>query len=154
MTNSRVVRHPAALLGLGFALAIWLVGGALSMTPAAAQACVGTVDAPAGKVCGLAIEAPANTLSATNATQIPAANARLARRIARFWTHFARSLDHGLNWRPYRATSAPGGRNIKILSTDSPTGALPVPLDPLAASNCAALWATQPPFTGSFPTQP
>jgi len=46
---------------LGFALAIWLVGGGLSVTPAAAQDCVGTVDAPAGKVCGLAIEAPANT---------------------------------------------------------------------------------------------
>ena len=62
MTNSGVVKRPAAPLGcLGFALAIWLVGGGLSVTPAAAQACVGTVDAPAGKVCGLAIAAPAGT---------------------------------------------------------------------------------------------
>ena len=56
------MKRPAAPLGcLGFALAIWLVGGGLSVTPAAAQACVGTVDAPAGKVCGLAIAAPAET---------------------------------------------------------------------------------------------
>src|SRR5262249_20774497 len=41
--------------------AIWLVGNGLSVTPAAAQACVGTVDAPAGKVCGLAIPPPADT---------------------------------------------------------------------------------------------
>src|SRR5499426_3525064 len=46
---------------LGFALAILLIGGRQSVTPATAQDCVGTVDAPAGKVCGLAIEAPANT---------------------------------------------------------------------------------------------
>jgi carboxylesterase type B len=93
-----------------------------------------------------------NTLSATNATLIPSANALLARRIARPWTNFARTLDPGPGWRPYRATSAPGGNNIKILSTGSTaTGALPVPADPIAASNCAALWAAQPPFTGSFP---
>jgi para-nitrobenzyl esterase len=62
MTNGGVVKRPAAPLGcLGLALAIWLVGGGLSVTPAAAQACVGTVDAPAGKVCGLAIAAPATT---------------------------------------------------------------------------------------------
>src|SRR5262245_19930359 len=62
MTNGGVVKRPAAPLGcLGFALAIWLVGGGLSVTPASARDCVGTVDAPAGKVCGLAIEAPANT---------------------------------------------------------------------------------------------
>src|SRR5215813_1181391 len=61
-TNGAVVKRPASPLGcLGFALAILLVGGGLSVTPAAAQDCVGTVDAPAGKVCGLAIEAPANT---------------------------------------------------------------------------------------------
>ena len=94
-----------------------------------------------------------DTLSATNATLIPPANARLARQIARHWTNFARTLDPGLGWRPYRAPSAPGGNNIEILSTGSAaTGALPVPADPLAASNCAALWAAQPPFTGSFPT--
>ena len=38
MTNGGVVKRPAARLGcLGFALAIWLVGGGLSVTPAAAQ---------------------------------------------------------------------------------------------------------------------
>ena len=41
-----------------------------------------------------------NTLSATNATLIPPANARLARRIARHWTNFARTLDPGPGWRP------------------------------------------------------
>ena len=93
-----------------------------------------------------------NTLSATNATLIPPANARLARRIARHWTNFARTLDPGPGWRPYRATSAPGDNNIEILSTGSAaTGALPVPADPIAASNCADLWAALPPFTGSFP---
>ncbi len=95
-----------------------------------------------------------NTLSATNAKLIPRASARLARRIAFHWTTFARTLDPGPGWRPYRATSAPGGNNIEILSTGSAaTGALPVPADPIAASNCAALWAAQPPFTGSFPAQ-
>ena len=60
MTNGGVVKRAASPLGwLGFAMAIWLVGGGLSVTPATAQDCVGTVDAPAGKVCGLAIEAPA-----------------------------------------------------------------------------------------------
>jgi para-nitrobenzyl esterase len=93
-----------------------------------------------------------NTLSATNAALIPPANARLARRIARHWTDFAHTLDPGPGWRHYRATSAPGRNNIEILSTGSETtGALPVPADPLAASNCTALWAAQPPFTGSFP---
>jgi carboxylesterase type B len=93
-----------------------------------------------------------NTLSATNATLIPTANARLARRIAGHWTTFARTLDPGPGWNPYRATSAPGGNNIEILSSGSAaTGALPVPADPIAAANCAALWAAQPPFTGTFP---
>ena len=93
-----------------------------------------------------------NTLSATNATLIPPANTRLARRIARHWTNFARTLDPGPGWRPYRATSAPGDNNIEILSTGSAaTGALPVPADPIAGSNCADLWAALPPFTGSFP---
>ncbi len=62
MINAGIVKRPASPLGcLRFALAIWLVGGGLSVTPASAQDCVGTVDAPAGKVCGLAIEAPAKT---------------------------------------------------------------------------------------------
>src|SRR5262249_59006792 len=62
MTNGGVVKRAAVALGcLGLALAIWLVGGGLSVIPAAAQDCVGTVDAPAGKVCGLAIEAPVKT---------------------------------------------------------------------------------------------
>jgi para-nitrobenzyl esterase len=94
------------------------------------------------------------TFSATNAAQVSAANARLARRIARHWTNFARTLDPGDGWRRYRPTSAPGGNNIQILSTGrAATGALPVPADPIAASNCTALWATQPPFSGSFPTE-
>ena len=93
------------------------------------------------------------TLSATNATRIPPDNASLARRIARHWTNFATTLDPGEDWRPYRAHSAREGHNIEILSTGmAATGALTVPADPLAASNCAALWAAQPPFTGSFPT--
>jgi carboxylesterase type B len=93
-----------------------------------------------------------NTLSATNATAIPRANARLARQIARHWTNFARSLDPGGSWRPYGATSGRGSNNIEILSTGkAATGALPVPVDPIAASHCIALWATQPPFAGGFP---
>jgi para-nitrobenzyl esterase len=93
-----------------------------------------------------------NTLSATNAAGIPPANTELARRIARHWTSYAHSLDPGGNWRPYRAHQAPDdGKNIEILSTGVPaTGALPVPADPVAASSCAALWAAQPPFAGSF----
>jgi carboxylesterase type B len=93
-----------------------------------------------------------NTLQATNATLVPPANALLARRIAQAWTSFARTLDPGPGWPAYRATSAPGGNNIEVLSTGSAaTGALRVPADPVAASNCTAFWATQPPFTGSFP---
>ena len=62
-------------------------------------------------------------------------------------------IDPGASWQPYRATSARGGNNIEILSTGkAATGALPVAADPVAASNCTTLWATQPPFTGSFPT--
>src|SRR5262245_10120306 len=61
-TNCGVVKRATAAPNyLGFALAIWLVGGGLSVTPASAQDCVGTVDAPTGQVCGLAIETPANT---------------------------------------------------------------------------------------------
>ena len=53
---------------------------------------------------------------------------------------------------PYRPAAAHGGNNIKVLNTGSAaTGALSVPADPVAASNCKPLWATQPPFTGSFP---
>jgi para-nitrobenzyl esterase len=93
-----------------------------------------------------------HTLSTTNAAVIPPANARLARRIARHWTDFAKTLDPG--WRTFRSSSA-RGHHIEILSSDrAATGALPVPADPLAASHCAALWATQPPFAGSFPTDP
>src|SRR5262245_9308829 len=93
-----------------------------------------------------------NTFSATNASVIPRANARLARQIAGHWTSFARSLDPGGSWEPYRPTSARGGNNIEILSTGkTATGALPVPEDPIAASNCTALWATLPPFAGDFP---
>src|SRR5262249_17876352 len=89
-----------------------------------------------------------NTLATTNAASIPPANAVLARRIARHWTDFARTLDPG--WPPYRTTSKSRGNNIEILSTDSgATGALPVPADPIAASTCPALWATLPPFSGS-----
>jgi carboxylesterase type B len=92
-----------------------------------------------------------NTLSSTDATSIPPANALLARRIARHWTDFAHTLDPG--WRPYRSSPA-RSHNIEILSSDrAATGALPVPPDPLAASNCAALWSAQPPFTGSFPAE-
>ena len=93
-----------------------------------------------------------NTLAATNAPLIPPANALLARQIAQAWTSFARTLDPGPDWFTYRATAAPGGNNIEVLSTGSAvTGALTVPADPVGASNCTAFWATQPPFTGSFP---
>src|SRR5262245_15380817 len=62
MTHGGRVKGPAIALGcLGFVLAISLVGGGLSVTPASAQDCVGAVNPPAGKVCGLAIEAPART---------------------------------------------------------------------------------------------
>src|SRR5262245_43608075 len=62
MTHEDVVKHPAAALGrMGLALTLWMVGSGLFMTPAAGQACVGTVDAPAGAICGLAIEAPPTT---------------------------------------------------------------------------------------------
>src|SRR5688500_11593303 len=65
MKNLALVKRQVARLGyLGFAVMISLVGGGLSATPAAAQACVGTVDAPAGKVCGLAIAAPPETARA------------------------------------------------------------------------------------------
>jgi hypothetical protein len=91
-------------------------------------------------------------LATTNAATIPPANVELARRIARRWTNFARDLDPGRGWEPYRATSLPGGNRIEVLSTGNPaTGALAVPADPVAAANCMALWAGQPPFTGSFP---
>ena len=64
----------------------------------------------------------------------------------------ARTLDPGPDWFTYRATAAPGSNNIEVLSTSSAaTGALAVPTDPVGASNCTAFWATQPPFTGSFP---
>src|SRR5262245_51747627 len=46
---------------LGLVLAIMMLGRGLSVTPASGQACVGTVDAPAGAICGLLIEAPPTT---------------------------------------------------------------------------------------------
>jgi para-nitrobenzyl esterase len=62
MTSSGVANRPVDRLGcLVVTLAIWLVGGALSAAPAAAQNCVGTVDPPAGTLCGRAIEAPSGT---------------------------------------------------------------------------------------------
>ena len=71
---------------------------------------------------------------------VPPANALLARQIARAWTSFARTLDPGPDWFTYRATAAPGGNNIEVLSTGSAaTGALTVPADPIAASNCTRL---------------
>ena len=94
-----------------------------------------------------------NSLAATNAPTIQPANAALAKRIARNWTNFASDLDPGRRWATYRATALPGGNNIEVLSSHSAaTGALQVPIDPVGASNCTALWATLPPFTGSFPT--
>lgn len=94
-----------------------------------------------------------NTLAATNAAAIPTANANLGRRIANRWADFATRLDPGSAWDTYRATPLPGSSRIKLLRTASAgTGALPVPSDPAAAANCSSLWAGQPPFTGSFPT--
>src|SRR5262245_11937348 len=62
MTYGGVVKRlTAALRCLGVPVGIWLVGGGLSAAPLSAQACVGTVDAPAGAVCGLAIDAPPTT---------------------------------------------------------------------------------------------
>ena len=93
-----------------------------------------------------------NTLSATGAPTIPPANLALAKRISGYWANFARDLDPGTGWSPYRATPLPGGNRIKVLNSGSAaTGALPVPADPVGASNCTALWATLPPFSGSFP---
>ena len=67
------------------------------------------------------------------------------------WTKFARHLHPGAGWDRYRPTPQPGDNNITILSTGAAvTGALSVPADPVAASNCTALWATLPPFDGSF----
>ena len=62
MTFAGVLKRAAAPIGcLGFVLVIWLFGGGMFVTPASAQACAGTVDPPAGKVCGLAIEAAVKT---------------------------------------------------------------------------------------------
>ena len=69
------------------------------------------------------------------------------------WANFARDLDPGPGWAPYRATPLPGGNLIKILSTGSTaTGALAVPSGVMAGSNCTALWSKLPPFGGSFPS--
>ena len=92
-----------------------------------------------------------NSFAAAGATRVPPANARLAKRIAGYWTNFASELDPGPGWAPYHATVRPGGNRIKILSTGkASTGALAMPADPVAVSNCTALWATLPPFTGGF----
>src|SRR6201999_3878246 len=92
-----------------------------------------------------------NSFSATGTTIVPPANALLSRRMGRFWTNFASNLDPGLDWARYRATPLLGTNQIKILSTGSvATGALPVPADPMTASNCTKLWNTLPPFSGSF----
>src|SRR4030095_204437 len=73
----------------------------------------------------------------TPAPRTPAPTALRARRLARHWTNFARTLDPGPGWRPYRATSAPGGNNIEVLSIGrAATGALAVPADPVAAYHC------------------
>src|SRR5262245_4970551 len=62
MKNVALVKLQVARLGyLGFALVVCLVAGGLFAMPAAAQTCAGTVDPPAGTVCGLAIAAPAET---------------------------------------------------------------------------------------------
>ena len=62
MTTHHIFRCAAASMGcLKLALLISLLDVAMFVTPASAQACVGTVDPPAGRVCGLAIEAPAKT---------------------------------------------------------------------------------------------
>ena len=91
-----------------------------------------------------------NSFSATDATTVPPANAKLAKRIARSWTNFASNLAPGPAWRPYRATTLPGSNRIKILSTGNPaTGALAVPADPMAGANCTALWAKMAPFAGA-----
>lgn len=94
-----------------------------------------------------------NSFSATDATTVPPANAALSRRVAWNWANFARDLDPGPGWAPYRATPLPGGNLIKILSTGSTaTGALAVPSGVMAGSNCTALWSKLPPFGGSFPS--
>ena len=92
-----------------------------------------------------------NTLQATDAASIPAANTQLAKRVGSLWTGFATNLAPGGGWGRYRQTALPGGNGIQVLNTGSAaTGALSVPSDPVAASNCTALWATMPPFGGSF----
>ena len=49
MMDAGVATRQGALLGrLGLALVAWLIGGGLTATPTAAQACVGTVASPAG----------------------------------------------------------------------------------------------------------
>ena len=62
MTDGGVVKRSAVWLGwFALALSFSLVVGALTAAPGAAQSCVGTVASAAGRVCGLALPAPANT---------------------------------------------------------------------------------------------
>src|SRR5262249_10022081 len=62
MRNGCVLKRPtAALRCLGLVLATMVVGDGFFATTVSAQACVGTVDAPAGAICGLAIETPPTT---------------------------------------------------------------------------------------------
>jgi para-nitrobenzyl esterase len=103
MMDASVVTRPGALLArLGLAVAACLIGGALTAPPAAAQACVGTVDAPAGHVCGLALPAPPNTSRALyNYRGIPYARPPVgdlrfaAPRPPRPWTSLRRSTAFG-----------------------------------------------------------
>ena len=93
-----------------------------------------------------------NAFSATDATTVPSANAKLAKRMAAAWANFASDLDPGRGWSTYRATALPGGNRIQVLSTGTAaTGALAVPASPMVASNCTSLWAKMPPFAGDFP---
>ena len=72
-----------------------------------------------------------NTLSSTNATLIPPANALLARRIARHWTNFARTSTPAQAGDPTAPPRHPADNNIEILSTGSAaTGALRVTRGP------------------------
>ena len=103
MTDGGVVKHPVASLGwLVLALVASLIVGALTAAPGAAQSCVGTVAAPAGRVCGLALPAPPNTFRALyNYRGIPYARPPVgdlrfaAPHQHRPWTHLRRTTSFG-----------------------------------------------------------